>query len=71
MLYLLILSGMCLNDDYFRSGGVGAYEVKGERNGVFMSALKKYLDREVPIVNVLTKTFRGKYCYWKNTLLVL
>ncbi|CAD5211582.1 unnamed protein product [Bursaphelenchus okinawaensis] len=43
---------------YATSGGVGAYEVKGERNGVFMKYLKNRITRKMPIFDMLRKVFR-------------
>ncbi|CAD5215925.1 unnamed protein product [Bursaphelenchus xylophilus] len=43
---------------YATSGGVGAYEVKGERNGVFMKYLKNRIGRNIPVLDMLRKVFR-------------
>ncbi|GMR39019.1 hypothetical protein PMAYCL1PPCAC_09214 [Pristionchus mayeri] len=42
---------------YSTSGGVGAYEVKGEINGVFMNALKGHIEEAVPVVEMLRRVF--------------
>ncbi|KAI6242956.1 hypothetical protein M3Y99_00205600 [Aphelenchoides fujianensis] len=43
---------------YATSGGVGAYEVRGETNGVFMSYLKHRIDQQLPVADMLQKVFR-------------
>jgi len=43
---------------YATSGGVGAYEVKGETNGVFMKYFKNRLSMQNPIIEVLNRVFR-------------
>uniref|UniRef100_A0AC34PXH7 Caspase family p20 domain-containing protein n=1 Tax=Panagrolaimus sp. JU765 TaxID=591449 RepID=A0AC34PXH7_9BILA len=43
---------------YATSGGVGAYEVKGETNGVFMKYFKNRLSMQAPIIEVLNRVFR-------------
>lgn len=45
---------------YATSGGVGAYEVKGEQNGVFMKYLKNRINQQLPVLDMLNKVFRGK-----------
>ncbi|GMS86703.1 hypothetical protein PENTCL1PPCAC_8878 [Pristionchus entomophagus] len=42
---------------YSTSGGVGAYEVKGETNGVFMTYLKGHVDAHAPVMDMLQKVF--------------
>lgn len=44
---------------YATSGGVGAYEVKGEINGVFMKYLKNRIQNHLPVIDMLNKVFRG------------
>lgn len=46
---------------YATSGGVGAYEVRGEKNGVFMKYLKKRISKQLPVLDMLNKVFRGKW----------
>uniref|UniRef100_A0A7E4UMJ5 CASPASE_P20 domain-containing protein n=1 Tax=Panagrellus redivivus TaxID=6233 RepID=A0A7E4UMJ5_PANRE len=43
---------------YATSGGVGAYEIKGEPNGVFMKYLKNRITAQNPIIDVLNRVFR-------------
>uniref|UniRef100_A0A915E837 Caspase family p20 domain-containing protein n=1 Tax=Ditylenchus dipsaci TaxID=166011 RepID=A0A915E837_9BILA len=43
---------------YATSGGVGAYEVKGEVNGVFMKYLKNRINHHIPVLDMLNKVFR-------------
>lgn len=43
---------------YATSGGVGAYEVKGEINGVFMKYLKNRIQNHLPVIDMLNKVFR-------------
>ncbi|KAI6194206.1 hypothetical protein M3Y96_01100200 [Aphelenchoides besseyi] len=43
---------------YATSGGVGAYEVRGETNGVFMKYLKNRIDQQLPVLDMLNKVFR-------------
>lgn len=38
---------------YSTSGGVGAYEVKGEINGVFMKYLKNHVSKEISVMSML------------------
>lgn len=40
---------------YSTSGGVGAYEVKGEVNGVFMKYLKNHVQLEISVIEMLNK----------------
>ncbi|KAL3101141.1 hypothetical protein niasHS_001601 [Heterodera schachtii] len=40
---------------YATSGGVGAYEVKGEQNGVFMKYLKRRIQQPIPLLDMLNK----------------
>ncbi|KAF8362888.1 malt-1, partial [Pristionchus pacificus] len=40
---------------YSTSGGIAAYEVKGEVNGVFMSALKMHVKSPVPVVDMIQR----------------
>nr|pir hypothetical protein F22D3.6 - Caenorhabditis elegans [Caenorhabditis elegans] len=40
---------------YSTSGGVGAYEVKGEVNGVFMKYLKNHVQLEISVIDMLNK----------------
>ncbi|GMT15614.1 hypothetical protein PFISCL1PPCAC_6911, partial [Pristionchus fissidentatus] len=42
---------------YSTSGGVGAYEVKGEVNGVFMKYLRGHIGARVPVVDMLQRVF--------------
>uniref|UniRef100_A0AC35FSD0 Caspase family p20 domain-containing protein n=2 Tax=Panagrolaimus sp. PS1159 TaxID=55785 RepID=A0AC35FSD0_9BILA len=43
---------------YATSGGVGAYEIKGETNGVFMKYFKNRVLNQQPILNILNRVFR-------------
>ncbi|KAI3418032.1 hypothetical protein GPALN_010624 [Globodera pallida] len=43
---------------YATSGGVGAYEVKGEQNGVFMKYLKRRIHQPIALLDMLNKVFR-------------
>uniref|UniRef100_A0A1I7YZ31 CASPASE_P20 domain-containing protein n=1 Tax=Steinernema glaseri TaxID=37863 RepID=A0A1I7YZ31_9BILA len=43
---------------YATSGGVGAYEVKGEPNGVFMKYLKNHITLKQPVLDMLNRVFR-------------
>uniref|UniRef100_A0A914E3S3 Uncharacterized protein n=1 Tax=Acrobeloides nanus TaxID=290746 RepID=A0A914E3S3_9BILA len=43
---------------YATSGGVGAYEVKGEVNGVFMKYLKNRIHHNLLVIDMLNKVFR-------------
>lgn len=43
---------------YSTSGGVGAYEIKGEMNGVFMKYLKTHLHQQVSVIQMLNDTSR-------------
>jgi len=45
---------------YATSGGVGAYEVKGEINGVFMKSLKRRISNQQPVHDMLRQVFRGR-----------
>ncbi|CAI2344201.1 unnamed protein product [Caenorhabditis sp. 36 PRJEB53466] len=40
---------------YSTSGGVGAYEVKGEVNGVFMKYLKNHVQLEISVIDMLNR----------------
>uniref|UniRef100_A0A8R1IT95 CASPASE_P20 domain-containing protein n=1 Tax=Caenorhabditis japonica TaxID=281687 RepID=A0A8R1IT95_CAEJA len=40
---------------YSTSGGVGAYEVKGEVNGVFMKYLKNHVQSEISVIDMLNR----------------
>ncbi|CAP30386.2 Protein CBG11191 [Caenorhabditis briggsae] len=40
---------------YSTSGGVGAYEVKGEVNGIFMKYLKNHVQLEISVIDMLNK----------------
>uniref|UniRef100_A0A914KQE7 Uncharacterized protein n=2 Tax=Meloidogyne TaxID=189290 RepID=A0A914KQE7_MELIC len=42
---------------YATSEGIGAYEVKGEMNGVFMKYLKKRIKQPRPLLDMLNKVF--------------
>ncbi len=44
---------------YATSGGVGAYEVKGELNGVFMKYLRRRIGQSQPVQEMLRRVFRG------------
>ncbi|KAK6054632.1 caspase domain protein [Cooperia oncophora] len=43
---------------YSTSGGVGAYEIKGEMNGVFMKYLKRHIHQKVSVIQMLNDTSR-------------
>lgn len=43
---------------YATSGGVSAYEVRGEMNGVFMKYLKNHLASRVSVIEMLNRVFR-------------
>uniref|UniRef100_A0A0M3IVX7 START domain-containing protein n=1 Tax=Ascaris lumbricoides TaxID=6252 RepID=A0A0M3IVX7_ASCLU len=43
---------------YATSGGVSAYEVRGENNGVFMKYLKNHLAAHVSVIEMLNRVFR-------------
>ncbi|RCN38716.1 caspase domain protein [Ancylostoma caninum] len=43
---------------YSTSGGVGAYEIKGEMNGVFMKYLKTHLHQPVSVIQMINDTLR-------------
>ncbi|CAJ0571830.1 unnamed protein product, partial [Mesorhabditis spiculigera] len=43
---------------YSTSGGVGAYEVRGEINGVFMKYLKNHLPVNTSVIDMLNRVFR-------------
>ncbi|VDM55023.1 unnamed protein product [Angiostrongylus costaricensis] len=43
---------------YSTSGGVGAYEIKGEVNGVFMKYLKTHLHRPISVIQMLNDASR-------------
>ncbi|KAJ1361184.1 hypothetical protein KIN20_020380 [Parelaphostrongylus tenuis] len=43
---------------YSTSGGVGAYEIKDEMNGVFMKYLKTHLNRPVSVIQMLNDASR-------------
>ncbi|PAV59359.1 hypothetical protein WR25_21402 [Diploscapter pachys] len=43
---------------YSTSGGVGAYEVRGEMNGVFMKYLKNYVNQPQPVLDMLNAVLR-------------
>ncbi|VDM75594.1 unnamed protein product [Strongylus vulgaris] len=43
---------------YSTSGGVGAYEIKGEMNGVFMKYLKAHLNQQVSVIQMINDTLR-------------
>ncbi|TMS32175.1 hypothetical protein L596_000053 [Steinernema carpocapsae] len=43
---------------YATSGGVGAYEVKGEPNGIFMKYLKNHICLKLPVLDMLNRVFR-------------
>ncbi|VDP11535.1 unnamed protein product [Onchocerca flexuosa] len=43
---------------YATSSGVSAFEVSGERNGVFMKYLLRHIADEVTVLEMLTKTFQ-------------
>ncbi|KAK6736684.1 hypothetical protein RB195_019404 [Necator americanus] len=43
---------------YSTSGGVGAYEIKGEMNGVFMKYLKTHLRQPVSVIQMINDTLR-------------
>ncbi|WKX97736.1 hypothetical protein Q1695_013424 [Nippostrongylus brasiliensis] len=43
---------------YSTSGGVGAYEIRGEVNGVFMKYLKAHLHKPVSVIQMLNDTSR-------------
>uniref|UniRef100_A0AC34G113 Caspase family p20 domain-containing protein n=1 Tax=Panagrolaimus sp. ES5 TaxID=591445 RepID=A0AC34G113_9BILA len=43
---------------YATSGGVGAYEIKGETNGVFMKYFKNRILNQQPILDILNRVFR-------------
>ncbi|KHN82089.1 Mucosa-associated lymphoid tissue lymphoma translocation protein 1 [Toxocara canis] len=43
---------------YATSGGVSAYEVRGENNGVFMKYLKNHLKSPVSVIEMLNRVFR-------------
>lgn len=45
---------------YATSGGVGAYEVRGEVNGVFMKYLKNRINQNLTVLDMLNRVFRGK-----------
>ncbi|CAB3405303.1 unnamed protein product [Caenorhabditis bovis] len=40
---------------YSTSGGIGAYEIKGEVNGVFMKYLKEHVKLQIPVIDMLNK----------------
>jgi hypothetical protein len=46
---------------YQISEGIGAYEVKGEMNGVFIKYLKKRILQPRPLLDMLNKVFLGVY----------
>ncbi|XGW08762.1 hypothetical protein V3C99_011239 [Haemonchus contortus] len=43
---------------YSTSGGVGAYEIKGEMNGVFVKYLKKRIHQKISVIQLLNDTSR-------------
>lgn len=45
---------------FYRSSGVGAYEIRGETNGVFIKYLKNRIHKQLPVLEILNKVFRGK-----------
>lgn len=45
----------------FRSSGVSAFEVRGEKNGVFMKHLLQHIADEASVLEMLTKTFQGNF----------
>lgn len=45
---------------YATSGGVGAYEVRGEVNGIFIKYLKNRINKNLTVLNMLNCVFRGK-----------
>ncbi|VDK43634.1 unnamed protein product [Cylicostephanus goldi] len=47
---------------YSTSGGVGAYEIKGEVNGVFMKYLKAHLSQPVSVIQMINDTLRVTFC---------
>lgn len=47
----------------FSSVGVGAYEVRGEEQGIFMKYLQNHLFTEKPIVNALHAVLQGESTY--------
>uniref|UniRef100_A0A0N5C5N9 CASPASE_P20 domain-containing protein n=1 Tax=Strongyloides papillosus TaxID=174720 RepID=A0A0N5C5N9_STREA len=40
------------------STGGGAYEVVGEKNGIFMKYLKRHISKDIPVISILQKVFR-------------
>lgn len=50
-----------LNIVIFSSSGVSAFEVCGEKNGVFMKHLLQHIADEATVLEMLTKTFQGNF----------